>query len=84
MNDTMAEAATTKFNLSLDGARIAVVGLGYVGLPLAVALGREFPTLGYDIDAERVRQLEAGSDLTGEVDGTSVFVAWAITDARFL
>jgi len=71
----MAEAAATKFNLSLDGARIAVVGLGYVGLPLAVALGREFPTLGFDIDAERVRQLEGGSDVTGEVDPAELAAA---------
>ena len=56
------------FDLSLDGTRIAVIGLGYVGLPLAVAFGREFPTLGFDIDAVRVASLEAGHDATAEVD----------------
>ncbi|MCA3265267.1 MAG: hypothetical protein ING19_07085, partial [Azospirillum sp.] len=35
-------------------ARVAIVGLGYVGLPLAVALARHMPTLGFDIDAARV------------------------------
>jgi UDP-N-acetyl-D-galactosamine dehydrogenase len=56
------------FDLDVDRARIAIIGLGYVGLPLAVALGREFDTLGFDIDAARVAELEAGHDDTGEVD----------------
>ena len=46
---------------------VAVVGLGYVGLPLAVALARHFRVVGYDIDVERVRELEAGEDRTGEM-----------------
>ena len=53
------------FALTLEQTRIAVVGLGYVGLPLAAALGREFPTIGFDIDSERVAQLESGHDATG-------------------
>ena len=48
--------------------RIVVIGLGYVGLPLAVALAREFPTVGLDIDVGRVRELEGGWDRTGEVE----------------
>ncbi|MHB8679487.1 MAG: nucleotide sugar dehydrogenase [Rudaea sp.] len=56
------------FSLHLADARIGVVGLGYVGLPLAVALGREFPTLGYDRNAARVAELQARHDATGEVD----------------
>ncbi|MBT5415389.1 MAG: nucleotide sugar dehydrogenase [Rhodospirillaceae bacterium] len=47
--------------------RIAVVGLGYVGLPLAVALARHFPVTGFDIDAGRVAELAEGHDRTGEV-----------------
>jgi len=47
--------------------KIAVVGLGYVGLPLAVALARSFPTVGYDIDRERVAELKRGHDRTREV-----------------
>ena len=46
---------------------IAVVGLGYVGLPLAVALAKHFPVLGYDLDARRVDELSRGNDLTNEV-----------------
>jgi UDP-N-acetyl-D-galactosamine dehydrogenase len=47
-------------------ARIGVLGLGYVGLPLAVEFGKQFPTLGFDIDAARVAALQAGHDHTGE------------------
>ena len=46
---------------------IAVIGLGYVGLPLAVEFGRKFQTIGFDINAARVKQLISGSDSTQEV-----------------
>ena len=46
---------------------IAVIGLGYVGLPLAAALSDHFETLGYDIDAARIDALKAGHDRTGEL-----------------
>lgn len=44
----------------------AVIGLGYVGLPLAVAFGSARPTLGFDINAARIEALRAGKDSTGE------------------
>ncbi|MBM3542731.1 MAG: nucleotide sugar dehydrogenase, partial [Alphaproteobacteria bacterium] len=47
--------------------RIAVVGLGYVGLPLAAAFARDFDVTGYDIDGARVAELGRGHDRTGEV-----------------
>ena len=46
---------------------VAVIGLGYVGLPLAVALADHFATVGYDIDAGRIAELERGHDRTGEI-----------------
>ena len=49
-------------------ARIAVIGLGYVGLPLAVALARHGPTTGYDRDPVRIAELKGGRDRTGEID----------------
>lgn len=52
---------------SLDSCRIAVIGLGYVGLPLAVAFGSHRPTLGFDISAERVAELRRGEDSSLEV-----------------
>lgn len=48
--------------------RPAIIGLGYVGLPLAVAFGRQLGTLGFDIDGERVAELEQGHDHTLETD----------------
>ena len=47
--------------------RIAVIGLGYVGLPLAWALSRNFPVTGFDEDAGRVEEIKSGHDRTGEV-----------------
>jgi UDP-N-acetyl-D-galactosamine dehydrogenase len=44
-----------------------VIGLGYVGLSLATAFGRVLPTVGFDIDHSRIRELEAGYDRTGEI-----------------
>ena len=53
---------------STDDIRIAIIGLGYVGLPLAAAFGRHWPTVGYDIDAARIAQLREGHDHTRETD----------------
>lgn len=50
-----------------DTPRLAVIGLGYVGLPLAVALARHFPVVGFDIDESRIAELGAGTDRTREV-----------------
>ncbi|MFZ5669630.1 MAG: nucleotide sugar dehydrogenase [Pseudomonadota bacterium] len=49
-------------------ARICVLGLGYVGLPLAVAFGADHDTLGYDLDADRIAELRRGEDRTLEVE----------------
>ena len=51
---------------SIDSARVAIVGLGYVGLPLAVAFARHFHTVGFDIDARRIEELLQAQDRTGE------------------
>ncbi len=48
--------------------RVTVVGLGYVGLPLAVALARRYETIGLDVNARRISELESGHDRTGEIE----------------
>ena len=48
--------------------KVVVVGLGYVGLPLAVALAKSFDTTGLDIDTGRIAELKDGHDRTGEID----------------
>jgi UDP-N-acetyl-D-galactosamine dehydrogenase len=52
--------------LSLRGCRIGVVGLGYVGLPLAVEFGKHFDTVGFDIKQQRIDELKSGKDGTLE------------------
>ena len=53
--------------LTLRKCRIAVVGLGYVGLPLAVEFGKHFDTIGFDVNPQRIAQLRNGRDSTLEV-----------------
>lgn len=57
---------------TLAQARVGVLGLGYVGLPLSVALATRFPTLGFDIDRQRIAALNAGHDATGEVSAAQL------------
>jgi UDP-N-acetyl-D-glucosamine/UDP-N-acetyl-D-galactosamine dehydrogenase len=52
---------------TLENAPLAVIGLGYVGLPLAVEFGKHRPVIGFDIDARRIAELTAGQDRTLEV-----------------
>ncbi|MGI9491342.1 MAG: nucleotide sugar dehydrogenase [Geminicoccaceae bacterium] len=54
-------------DLSLDDVRLGVIGLGYVGLPLAVEFGKKIDTIGFDIKTERIEELERGIDSTREV-----------------
>ena len=54
---------------------VSVVGLGYVGLPLAVEFGRQFETVGFDISSRRVEELRHGRDATGEVSNDDIAAA---------
>lgn len=54
--------------MDLSSTRLAIIGLGYVGLPLAVAFGRKMPVVGFDINASRINELKGGIDRTLEVD----------------
>ena len=60
---------------SLDAANICVIGLGYVGLPLAVALSKKFMTTGFDLDVKRVSEISNGIDVTGELNESELLGA---------
>ena len=66
MNATSSDAVSTTSMLTILSPRIAIVGLGYVGLPLAVEFGKKFETIGFDINARRVAELREGRDSTAE------------------
>src|SRR5262245_33104639 len=59
----------------MTNAPVAVIGLGYVGLPLAVEFGKKRPTYGFDICQARIEELRAGRDATKEVDPADLAVA---------
>jgi UDP-N-acetyl-D-galactosamine dehydrogenase len=52
---------------NFENIKLAVIGLGYVGLPLSVEFGKKYPTLGFDINTSRLEELEQGTDSTLEV-----------------
>jgi UDP-N-acetyl-D-galactosamine dehydrogenase len=64
---------------SLRNCKLGVIGLGYVGLPLAVEFGKHFKTVGFDIKASRVAELKAGRDSTMETDATDLRAAKFLT-----
>lgn len=62
-------------SLDINSLRIGVVGLGYVGLPLAVEFGKKYPTVGFDINEDRIRELEGGTDSTLECSSDELAAA---------
>ena len=58
--------------IDVEKTRIALIGLGYVGLPLAVEFGKKFRTVGFDINEARVSELLGGTDSTMEVTSTQL------------
>jgi UDP-N-acetyl-D-galactosamine dehydrogenase len=75
MSDHDTNIAAIAAASSTEGTRIAIIGLGYVGLPLAVAFGGRYPTLGYDIDPVRIAELRQGRDRTGEIEPAELAAA---------
>ena len=65
--------------LNLRKCRIGVIGLGYVGLPLAVEFGKHFETVGFDVKAPRIAELKAGRDSTLEVSKAELKSASRLT-----
>lgn len=63
----------------LGNIKIGMIGLGYVGLPLAVEFGRKYPTVGFDINQHRIQELRAGRDHTLEVGEEELAAATLLT-----
>jgi UDP-N-acetyl-D-galactosamine dehydrogenase len=63
----------------VDHATVAIVGLGYVGLPLALAFGRVMPTIGFDINSQKIEAYQRGVDPTAEMDASKFAAATQIT-----
>lgn len=59
----------------IENASVAMIGLGYVGLPLAVEFGKKYPTVGFDINQQRIDELKKGKDVTLEVEDDELAAA---------
>ena len=55
-----------------ENPTVAVIGLGYVGLPLAVELSKFFDVIGYDVNEKRIHGLKLGDDITMEVSNQAI------------
>lgn len=61
--------------MTSENSKIAIIGLGYVGLPLAIEFGKKYKVLGFDINQARVEELKSGKDRTNEADLEGLKVA---------
>ncbi|HUH36849.1 MAG TPA: Vi polysaccharide biosynthesis UDP-N-acetylglucosamine C-6 dehydrogenase TviB [Spongiibacteraceae bacterium] len=64
---------------ALDSLKLSIVGLGYVGLPLAVEFGKQLPTIGFDINRARINSLREGRDITRETSSAELASARLLT-----
>jgi UDP-N-acetyl-D-galactosamine dehydrogenase len=70
--------------MKFNKENIAIIGLGYVGLPLAIEFGKKFKVLGFDINAKRVAELRAGQDRTFEADLEGMKMAMGLSGGKGL
>ena len=61
--------------MNIQDIKLAIIGLGYVGLPLAVEFGKQRPVFGFDINQKRIDQLRAGHDFTLETEAEELQAA---------
>ena len=66
------ETSQVRNQLKFSDIRIAVIGLGYVGLPLAAEFAKKYFTVGYDINGERIKEIEKGFDKTSEIESVDL------------
>ena len=72
-------APTSENSMNQSEIRLSIIGLGYVGLPLAVEFGKKRSVLGFDINQERILQLKAGHDSTLETEPDELRAANQLT-----
>jgi UDP-N-acetyl-D-galactosamine dehydrogenase len=65
--------------MNVENSKIAIIGLGYVGLPLAIEFGKKYKVLGFDIDNSRIEELSVGIDRTREADMESMLFAMGLS-----
>jgi UDP-N-acetyl-D-glucosamine/UDP-N-acetyl-D-galactosamine dehydrogenase len=70
VTDEIRSRPVLREHFMIKSPKIGIIGLGYVGLPLAVAIARHYPTVGFDISQPRIDELHGGFDRTGEVDAS--------------
>ena len=70
--------------MNIENSKIGIIGLGYVGLPLAVAFAEKYPVIGFDINQNRVNELLEGVDNTLEIDSSHLqsVLRTALTDGN--
>ena len=68
-----------RVRMNLSEVKIGIIGLGYVGLPLAVEFGKQYPTVGFDVNQNRVDELNAGHDSTLESTSEEIAAAKTLT-----
>jgi UDP-N-acetyl-D-galactosamine dehydrogenase len=66
--------------MSIENSKIAIIGLGYVGLPLAIEFGKKYKVLGFDINIVRIEELKSGNDRTNEADLEGLQFAMNLTN----
>jgi UDP-N-acetyl-D-galactosamine dehydrogenase len=67
-----------------NNLKIGIIGLGYVGLPLAVEFGKHYSTTGFDLNQQRIQELKAGEDKTCEVSSDDLKLAKYINYSDYL
>ena len=69
--------------MNLIDKKIAVIGLGYVGLPLAVEFAKKYSVIGFDIDKNRIKDLKSGKDKTNEVSQKKLLSVQDLTNKNY-
>ena len=65
--------------MNLKNVKIAVIGQGYVGLPLAIEFGKKYETIGFDINSKRIDELKSGDDITKEASKEQIQSAYYLS-----